>query len=699
MTDNRNFGVSNETRNLTTNGRTTIPLAILPQTPVQRKGSLIFDPRILKLYYSDGVQWLEVISSSGGNLRCIEDDDGDTSVCTDDGTDPDIITFTTSSLERGRFSSSGVFMVGTTVPADGKVAHFEGDIKVTGVVDPTATQYEEVSDHPVDPTGTSTGVLWIRDDGPPNVLVFTDNDGTDYILNNVTLTSAGGTFSIVDDGTGPTLTNKGLTEGAGIAIVDGGTELTISSTIATPVWQEISGIISPITGSTNGLLCGDTSGGGTTNDITGAGSTDTVVAGGNSNIVTNCDDAGIFGGSGNTITGFSSAFPTSSSIIAGSENSAIAISHNAVILGGTDHLIVNPGSGEPDGNFIIGGALNSIPAATSCGIVGGLMNTMTSGAIGQSFLNTCLILCGTSNTINGGGGGQGQIFNSLIASSSGSTITKHSQAVILGGTGHSIIVPTTTASPNGNFILGGDTNDIISDGGGNSGIIGGTTHSITSSGQNNVMIGGNTSTISGTPFNTVTIGSTISATHSGNFIFGDGSAGGISTSATDGFTAKCSGGAIFWSDAGLTTGVSLAAGGASWAPISDKNKKENLVELSYTDILNRVENLPIYSYNFIGNPVQQKCMGPVAQDWHGPNGFPLDPIVEEVEDPENEGETITVQREAKDKLSIEIMDMLGVCLASIKALVDKNNQLQAQVVSLQSQNQLFESRLSKLENF
>nr|QBK85570.1 MAG: hypothetical protein LCMAC101_01650 [Marseillevirus LCMAC101] len=40
-----NFRYSNEQRNLTIKGRQTIPLGILPQTPVQRQGNLLFDPR------------------------------------------------------------------------------------------------------------------------------------------------------------------------------------------------------------------------------------------------------------------------------------------------------------------------------------------------------------------------------------------------------------------------------------------------------------------------------------------------------------------------------------------------------------------------------------------------------------------------------------------------------------------------------
>ena len=62
------FQVSDEIRNLTTTGRITIPVSTADNTPVQKKGSLIFDPLTLRVYYSDGTMWNELGSSSYGSL-------------------------------------------------------------------------------------------------------------------------------------------------------------------------------------------------------------------------------------------------------------------------------------------------------------------------------------------------------------------------------------------------------------------------------------------------------------------------------------------------------------------------------------------------------------------------------------------------------------------------------------------------------
>ena len=190
-------GLSREVLSLTNQNRITVPIGS-SLSRVQRKGSLIWDSRLQALYMSDGEQWLAVVAvdSSGDStvsLKCIEDKDKDTSVCTDDadGTDTDTIRFTTAGTERARFDSAGVFIAtkgdvnpNTITPAAGKVAHFEGDVKITGVLDPIGLELDEQSSTPLDPTGTTTGVLYVKDNSP-NTLMFVDNSGVEHVLNEI----------------------------------------------------------------------------------------------------------------------------------------------------------------------------------------------------------------------------------------------------------------------------------------------------------------------------------------------------------------------------------------------------------------------------------------------------------------------------------------------------------------------------------
>jgi hypothetical protein len=193
-----NFGISNESSQLTITGRQTVPLLFKGATPVQRKGSIIFDQSTLKLYYSDGFQWVELIGSPSGNLVSIADADGNTSISTDTspGTDSNIITFKTDGKDRAIFNPDGVFIVtgdgitnpNSIIPALGKVAHFEGDIDVTGVVDPIGVQFTEQSSVPGTTNNPGKGMVYVNDTTVGNFsnrLTFVDSSNVSHVLGDM----------------------------------------------------------------------------------------------------------------------------------------------------------------------------------------------------------------------------------------------------------------------------------------------------------------------------------------------------------------------------------------------------------------------------------------------------------------------------------------------------------------------------------
>ena len=97
---------------------------------------------------------------------------------------------------------------------------------------------------------------------------------------------------------------------------------------------------------------------------------------------------------------------------------------------------------------------------------------------------------------------------------------------------------------------------------------------------------------------------------------------------------------------GTATGVTAVSSstGYAWAHTSDINLKENLVEHNYSDTLDRIMDMPIYTYNFKTSAPGIKSIGPVAQDFN--RLFPSD----------------------KDQLSIVERDMCGVALAAVKGV-------------------------------
>jgi hypothetical protein len=107
-------------------------------------------------------------------------------------------------------------------------------------------------------------------------------------------------------------------------------------------------------------------------------------------------------------------------------------------------------------------------------------------------------------------------------------------------------------------------------------------------------------------------------------------------------------------------GVNLPTAGVAWVGVSDVNKKENLMELQYADILEKVDTMPIYEYNYKETPAGLKCRGPTAQDWH--TRFPSD----------------------KDPLGIDTMDLDGITLAALKGLYTHVKVLQARIDALEN---------------
>jgi hypothetical protein len=97
------------------------------------------------------------------------------------------------------------------------------------------------------------------------------------------------------------------------------------------------------------------------------------------------------------------------------------------------------------------------------------------------------------------------------------------------------------------------------------------------------------------------------------------------------------------------TSAITSATGYAWASSSDINLKENLVEHTYSDTLEKIMEMPIYTYNFKSVDPGIKSIGPVAQDFN--RLFPSN----------------------KDPLSIVDRDMTGVALAGIRGLNEKLN--------------------------
>ncbi|MBS1794160.1 MAG: tail fiber domain-containing protein [Acidobacteria bacterium] len=112
--------------------------------------------------------------------------------------------------------------------------------------------------------------------------------------------------------------------------------------------------------------------------------------------------------------------------------------------------------------------------------------------------------------------------------------------------------------------------------------------------------------------------------YSGVVTIGDGCAGfssdAVTASANNQVNIRGCGGFRFFTNQGMTAGVQLAAGGGSWSSISDRNMKENFAAVDSRQILKKVLNLPISTWNYKSQDKSIRHIGTMAQDFYAAFG-------------------------------------------------------------------------------
>ena len=152
--------------------------------------------------------------------------------------------------------------------------------------------------------------------------------------------------------------------------------------------------------------------------------------------------------------------------------------------------------------------------------------------------------------------------------------------------------------------------------------------------------------------------------HTGAKVFGDASTtDSIEAVANNEFAVRAAGGFRFRSNATLTNGCNIAAGGASITCASSMTLKENFLDVDGEDVLARMRRIPVNSWNYIDEGRQSRHMGPFAEDFWREFGLGSEP------------------------LAIGHLDIDGVNFAGVKALDARTLELQATVARLERENQ------------
>lgn len=160
----------------------------------------------------------------------------------------------------------------------------------------------------------------------------------------------------------------------------------------------------------------------------------------------------------------------------------------------------------------------------------------------------------------------------------------------------------------------------------------------------------------------------------GSFVWTDRSSDlSITPTAQNQTIFRSSGGYWLYSDAEANAGVTLAPGAGSWTSVSDRSKKENFFDVDGEDVLRRLRNVPVTTWNYKAQKDEIRHMGPMAQDFYA--AFGLDQT---------------------DK-GIATIDMDGVTLAGVKALDARTEAQDARIDALEQENAELRERLERLE--
>jgi len=328
-------------------------------------------------------------------------------------------------------------------------------------------------------------------------------------------------------------------------------------------------------------------------------------------------------------------------------------------------------------------ALRLEPTTSTPNLIGGYGgNSVAGGVVGATI----------------GGGGQSSAVNqatadfATIGGGEGNTALSFA-ATIGGGETNAVLGFAATVGGGANNVAGNEAGNanFATVGGGiankasnEHATVGGGISNI-ASGKRATVPGGYTNTAAGDC--SFAAGRRARADHDGAFVWGDSTDAEIHSSNDDQFIVRANGG--LWFGAVTTTdpftptigpgiliststGAYLSSGGA-WTNASDRGAKANVTPVNGGEVLARLGEIPIATWNYQSQDPSIRHIGPMAQDFYAAFGV------------------------GEDDRHISTLDADGVALAAIQELYQLVQEQGAQIATLQQQNADLEARLAALE--
>ncbi len=394
-----------------------------------------------------------------------------------------------------------------------------------------------------------------------------------------------------------------------------------------------------------------------------------------------------------------------SAVVGGTTNESCA--YNSTIAAGSNNIIAAAPGGVPILNssaFIGGGEQNAV-TATGAFVGSGYNNEATGvysflgagtyngvgangaflGAGGFEYFNAYAIYHSTTGPGNLAAG-----VDSFVGAGDLNQISSAGTGSFIGAGGYEAAAAGATTASNrisgiDSFIGAGDDNNVtgsyaVVDGGSDNtapasfgAVLGG--HANNAIGVAAVVGGGSSSsargeyaTIPGGYKNAAdgvgsfAAGTLAKARNDGAFVWSDNSTTAeLQSNKNYQFLARASGGFYLYSNAAATMGVMLSPNSGTWASVSDRAMKTNVVPLDDAAVLQKVAALPVSEWSYISER-GVRHVGPMAQDFYAAFGV------------------------GEDDRHITSIDEDGVALAAVKALHAENAGLHTENAALHAEN-------------
>lgn len=195
----------------------------------------------------------------------------------------------------------------------------------------------------------------------------------------------------------------------------------------------------------------------------------------------------------------------------------------------------------------------------------------------------------------------------------------------------------------------------------------------TASGSQSTVPGGRLNTAAG-QFS-LAAGYRAKANKTGCFVWGDSSSADIECNESNRWVARARGGVYFYTSSDLSKGSYILANDSGWNNVSNRELKENFNEIDFIQLLERISQYPITTWNFKSQDDPILHIGMMADEFN----------------------SLIDGLGGEDKDSINTMDAVGVALAAVQGLYAENQELRAELETLQQEQANLEARLDALE--